>query len=644
MGSLVEERKREREREREKERRRLVMSAADATTPLLQSSSESPNSGRYLRRRSKDVGQGGGETNRSFEGFEGEEQLGANMVNRRTNIVVRNVKKLLRRKTVEDVIAQGMEGEGTNEGLKRSLTAVDLIAYGIGATVGAGLFVVTGEAAKRLAGPSVSLSFVVAAFSGLLSALCYAEFSTRIPVAGGAYAYSYVCFGEAVAWLVGWNLTLEYGMSASVVARGFSDYFVAFLNSIGLSPPELLYNIPLSIPYLSPRGSILSSLIVILCTGALLLGASESARLNVAITTLNMALILFIIVAGFSEVEKANYIPFFPYGAEGVMRGAGFVFFSYVGFDCICVLAEELKDPKRDLPIAIVGTLVTVAGLYVVVSLILTGMIKYTDINLNAPLSDAFIQMNMPWAAIVVAFGTTTILTSTTLCSLFGQPRVFFAMAKDGLVPQKLAAVNAKTQVPDFSTYLSGGISALLAFCLDIDSLAGMISAGTMLSFTLVSLGILVVRYEDTPESRKSDARFFSKYYFWLTAFCVLNIALGIVMVYIPSCPAGVQGFLGLLTLAPIGILASFPQNQVNQKATEDGEAGSSVFTGSIFKCPWVPWIPALAVMINIHLILSLDLDTLCRLAIWSALGYFFYFIYGFHHSKLNAHAYYHTL
>ena len=577
--------------------------------------------------------------------YESDERIGK-MVGG-SSVLVRNMRKLVRRKRVEDIIADNIEDEAAGESLKRSLNALDLIAYGIGATVGAGLFVVTGEAAKTLAGPAVSLSFVVAAFSGLLSAFCYAEFATRVPVAGGAYAYSYICFGEAIAWLVGWNLTLEYGMSASVVARGFSDYFVSFLKSTGVSPPTWLYHIPLNVPFLSHKGSLLASMIVLLCTAALLMGASESARLNLCVTCVNMALILFIIVAGISEVERDNYEPFSPFGAPGVMTGAGFVFFSYVGFDCICILSEELKDPKRDLPIAIVGTLGIVSILYVAVSLVLTGMVKYTDIDLNAPLAAAFTQMDMPWAAIIVAFGTTTILSSTTLCSLFGQPRVFFAMAKDGLVPQKLAELNPRTKVPDFSTYLSGIVSAFLAFCLDIDSLASMISAGTMLSFTLVSLGILVIRYEDTPDTRKVDASVYEKPTFWLVVFCVMNLGLGISMNYVPNCPVIVQGIMGALTFAPICALACFHQNEKSTAKTShtaDEAGGSNVFSGDIFLCPWVPWIPAFAVVINAHLILSLHLQTLVQVGVWGAIGYAFYFLYGFHHSKLNAHSAYHTL
>jgi APA family basic amino acid/polyamine antiporter len=564
--------------------------------------------------------------------------------------LVRNAKKLVRRKRVEDIIAENLAEASKGEGLKRSLTALDLIAYGIGATVGAGLFVVTGEAAKTLAGPSVSLSFVVAAVSGLLSAFCYAEFATRIPVAGGAYAYSYVCFGEAIAWLVGWNLTLEYGMSASVVARGFADYLVSFLQAVGIEAPFWFNNIPLDIPFVSKNGSVLASFVVLLCTGALLLGASESARLNVIITVLNMALILFIVVAGFSEVDRANYTPFFANGAGGVATGAGFVFFSYVGFDCICILAEELKNPKKDLPIAIVGTLLVVAILYVAVSLVLTGMVPYQEIDLAAPLSSAFMQNGMRWAAIIVAFGTTTILTSTTLCSLFGQPRVFFAMAKDGLVPQKLAKLNPRTKVPEFSTILCGVISAILAFALDINSLAGMISAGTMLSFTMVSLGILVIRYEDVPDSgNRKSKRFYKKHTFWLTVFFILNVVLGVVMNYFQDCPLLLVIFLSALTLAPICVLACFPQQEVNgskrqARDQEDAAGEENIFNGEIFACPWVPWIPALAVVVNIHLILSLETEVLVKVALWAALGYFFYFVYGFHNSKLNNHTSYHTL
>ena len=485
----------------------------------------------------------------------------------------RGLKKLTRRKRVVDIIAErASDGE---DGLKRTLTVLELIAYGIGATVGAGLFVVTGEAAKSLAGPSVSVSFLVAAFSGLLSAFCYAEFATRIPVAGGAYAYSYVCFGEAVAWLVGWNLTLEYGMSASVVARGFADYFVSFLKSCSLSPPKWMYDIPLNIPMLSHKGSLMASGICLLCTGALLLGAAESARLNLIITCVNMSLIIFIIVAGISEVDRQNYEPFFPRGSDGVMSGAGFVFFSYVGFDCICVLSEELKDPKKALPIAIVGTLGMVATLYVSVSLVLTGMVNYKDIDLSAPLAAAFNQLNMPWAATIVAFGTTTILCSTTLCSLFGQPRVFFAMAKDGLVPQKLAELNPRTKVPAFSTYLSGIVSALLAFCLDIDSLAGMISAGTMLSFTFVSLGILVIRYEDSPDRNKSATwRILPKPSILLTVFCVMTFAMALVMNHVHNIPPLLISVMLVLALTPIVVLAALPQNEVKDDKAVVEEAG----------------------------------------------------------------------
>mmetsp|Transcript_4030 Transcript_4030/g.11701 ORF Transcript_4030/g.11701 Transcript_4030/m.11701 type:complete len:329 (+) Transcript_4030:48-1034(+) len=320
------------------------------------------------------------------------------------------------------------------------------------------------------------------------------------------------------------------------------------------------------------------------------------------------------------------------------MSGAGFVFFSYVGFDCICVLSEELKDPKKALPIAIVGTLGMVATLYVSVSLVLTGMVNYKDIDLSAPLAAAFNQLNMPWAATIVAFGTTTILSSTTLCSLFGQPRVFFAMAKDGLVPPKLAELNPRTKVPAFSTYLSGIVSALLAFCLDIDSLAGMISAGTMLSFTFVSLGILVIRYEDSPDRKKSAAwRILPKPSILLTVFCVMTFAMALVMNHVDNIPPLLISVMLVLALTPIAVLAALPQNEVKDDKAVVEEAGpNSVFTGKNFACPWVPWIPALAVMINVHLILSLEVRTLLQVVVWALIGYFFYFMYGIHNSKLN--------
>ena len=539
------------------------------------------------------------------------------------------VRRLFRRKRIEDILSEQSEDHEAGQGLSRSLTSFDLIAYGLGSTIGAGLFVVTGKAAKQMAGPAVTISFLLAAFSGLLSAFCYAEFATRVPVAGSAYSYAYVCFGELVAWFIGWNLTLEYGISASAVARGWADYAVSFMRTVGVSVPKWVHEIELGWPILSKELSPLAMSIVLLCSALLLFGVSESARLNLIITCINGFLILFIIVTGSSKIDEHNYDDFVPYGTSGVLSGAGFVFFSYIGFDCVCTLSEELKNPKRDLPIAIVGTLVTVSALYIAVSFVLTGMVKYSDLDMKAPLADAFLRVDLPWAAVIVAFGTVTILSSTTLCSLFGQPRVFFAMAKDGLMHRRFSRINPKTKVPEFGTYVCGAASAVLAFCFDIDSLTGMISVGTLMAFMIVSLGTVVLRYEGPGGA--AGSRFTG----WLALFLVTAVASNVGWTT-RGVPKQLSLLMSALSFLAVLRLSFLPQNPVTETKAE-GDSEHAHMKGSIFACPLVPWIPCLGIYINLNLILSLEYNTLLRLLVWTAIGMLIYFGYGMKNSKLNA-------
>lgn len=325
--------------------------------------------------------------------------------------------------------------------LKRVLTMTDLVAYGLGSTLGAGLFVVAGQAAagsgsRPAAGPAVSLSFLFAAVACLFSALCYAEFASRIPVAGSAYSFAYASLGEGVAWFIGWNLTLEYGVSAAAVARAWEQYVVEFFRLIGCPLPAVLYACPLFPfpPWNNNNGTInhgngtitngtvygvdpapttagltvsmLSPFIIVVCSGILLRGAKATARFNFAVMCFNLALVFFIVAVGSSQVQPEHWSPFAPSGMRGIVDNAGFVFFSYIGFDCVCTLAEELEHPQRDLPRGIVGTLVIVTTLYVLVSLVLTGMDPYGLISTDAPLAAAFTHVRLPWATFVVALGT----------------------------------------------------------------------------------------------------------------------------------------------------------------------------------------------------------------------------------------------
>lgn len=340
---------------------------------------------------------------------------------------------------------ENMGKSSDGEDLKRSLGAWDLMGYGISSTIGAGIFVTIGLVANKEAGPGIVLSFLFAGFASLLSAFCYSEFASRYPVSGSAYSFASVSLGEAVGWFVGWNLTLEYAISASAVARGWSGYLIDVLHTCGVHVPEWIKGYPLNSFFsVSP----LSGFICVLCTAILLLGMKESARFNLVMTVVNISIIFFVIICGALYVKVDNWDPFLPYGINGSWNGVGTVFFSYIGFDSVSTLAGEVKNPNRDLPIGIVGTLCIVSALYVAVSLVITGMVHYSALSTEAPLSAAFLSVGNNWASIVVAIGSVTVMTAATLCSLVGQPRIFLQMSKDGLFFQVFSKVNKKTATP----------------------------------------------------------------------------------------------------------------------------------------------------------------------------------------------------
>eukprot|EP01111_Echinosteliopsis_oligospora_P013691 TRINITY_DN4977_c0_g1_i1.p1 TRINITY_DN4977_c0_g1~~TRINITY_DN4977_c0_g1_i1.p1 ORF type:complete len:580 (-),score=93.27 TRINITY_DN4977_c0_g1_i1:66-1805(-) len=512
----------------------------------------------------------------------------------------------------------------SRDGLAKVLGPADLIAYGVGSTVGAGVFVTTGVVAG-IAGPAMLISFLIAAFACLLSALCYAEFAARFPVSGSAYTFSYVALGEAIGWFIGWNLTLEYSISASAVARGWAGYVGKLFLLFNVDLPDWLTGHKLSDLF---NFSPLSVLIIVLCTFILIAGVKDSARFNLAMTILNITTLLFVIGVGAYYVDVRNWKPFTPFGLGGAFAGAGTVFFSYIGFDSVTTLAAEVANPSRDLPVGIVGTLSIATALYVAVSLVVTGMVPYALIDQNAPLADAFHYHGNQWAAIIVAFGSVTSLVTSTLCSLLGQPRIYYQMAQDGLFFSPFGTVSARTQAPVFGTWATCIFSCILALFLDLDVLADMISIGTLLAFTVVCGGVVVLRCRepDSPSSIYSEAthHHHTQSFLLSVPFLVFLFFLNSVLVsYLYKYGIEWTWFF----------LACFPMVAIITILTLKKQPNRPTNT---FTCPLVPIIPLIGVLVNTFLICQLKVASIIRVAVWSVVGMAIYFVYGIKNSKLN--------
>jgi len=541
-----------------------------------------------------------------------------------------SLSSLKRRKPRELVLLEEKKDEKEGEGLVRCVSVVELIAYGVGSTIGAGVFVTTGVVARQSAGPGIVISFLTAGFASLLSAFCYAEFAASIPVSGSAYTFAYASLGELMAWFIGWNLTLEYAISASAIARGWAGYLVNFVGAVNGTMPQWMYNISVvntavnettgqSYEYVALSMSPLAVLIVIVCTIILLMGVQNTARTNLIFTIINMVIILFVVGYGATYVDTANWDPFLPMGFSGALKGAGTVFFSFVGFDTVTTLAEEVKKPQRDLPLGIIGTLSIATVLYMAVSLIVTGMIHYTDLSTTAPLSDAFLMRGNQWAGIVIAFGSVSTLSSTTLCALLGQPRIYYKMARDGLLFRILGHVNKK-HVPVAGTIFTAICAGTLAFFLDIDSLTDMISIGTLLAFSVVCAGVVIVRHS-SPENPRP----------WLTpvillCFFLASVATSAFIIY--SLPIYAIAMAGAVTFALMIWLVVITV-----------KLGKNQCLPSTFRAPLVPFIPCLGIFVNVYLTVTLEPGAWYRLLAWTAVGMLIYFLYGIRNSRLNEYS-----
>jgi basic amino acid/polyamine antiporter, APA family len=424
------------------------------------------------------------------------------------------------------LLLEEMKGD---QRLRRVLGPVQLSALGIGAIIGTGIFVLTGVAAADRTGPSLMLSFVVAGVACIFAALCYAEFASMAPVAGSAYTYAYATLGELFAWIIGWDLVLEYAVGSATVAHGWSHYFQDFLNNPyvarftgGLHVPHVLTNAPFE--YNLAQGKFYATgtwfdlpaiVIAFLITIILVIGIRESASFNAAIVALKVAVVLFVIGVGVFFINPANWHPFAPYGLTGIsffgktlfgqsspggeplgmLAGSAIVFFAYIGFDSVSTHAEEAKKPSRDVPIGIIASLLICTVLYIAVAGVLTGMVPYNKIDRSAPVSNAFMQAGLPWAQFLISLGAVAGITSVLLVMMLSQPRVLLAMARDGLLPPSFfAAVHDRFRTPWKSTILTGIFVATLGAFIPLGILAEMVNIGTLLAFVIVCAAVLIMR------------------------------------------------------------------------------------------------------------------------------------------------------
>jgi basic amino acid/polyamine antiporter, APA family len=475
------------------------------------------------------------------------------------------------------------EMKGDNR-LKRVLGPWSLTSLGIGCVIGAGIFVITGLAAHDKAGPALVVSFVVAGLACIFSGLCYAEFASMAPVAGSAYTYAYVTLGEVFAWIIGWDLVLEYTVASATVAHGWSKYFQSLIGIKGLDlhVPHVVSNAPFAYVqgHFVPTGTwfdLPALVIVAILTVVLVLGIRESARFNNTMVAIKLGVVLLVIVAGAFYVKAANWQPFAPFGwaglslfgtpiwgqtaadgaPVGMLAGAAMIFFAYIGFDSVSTHAEEARNPQRDVPFGIITSLLVCTVLYIAVTIVLTGMVPYDQIDKDAPIAMAFERVHMDWARLIISLGAVAGITSVMLVLMLSQPRVLLAIARDGLLPESFfGAVHPRFRTPWKSTILTGILVALMAAFIPLDILAELVNIGTLLAFVMVCLAVLVMRYIH-PQAHRP------------------------------------------------------------------------------FRCPWVPVVPVLGVILCLILMFSLPWQNWLRLLVWLLIGMLIYVFYGRHNSVM---------
>lgn len=392
---------------------------------------------------------------------------------------------ILRTKKIDELISSAEK-----KGLKKTLGASDMVMLGVGCIIGTGIFVLTGVAAAKYAGPGIMLSFVLSGLACAFAALAYAELAAMVPVAGSAYTYSYAALGEIIAWIVGWNLILEYSVGSSAVAAGWSGYMVGLLKSAGIELPKAYTAVPAD-------GGIVNlpaMLIAIFLSFLLVRGTKESATLNKILVFIKLAAVFIFLVLAGPKVNPANWTPFMPYGFSGVAGGAAIIFFAYIGFDAVATAAEECRNPNRDLPIGIIGSLVVCTILYIAVAAVLTGVVPYTELNNAEPVAYALRAIGYNLGSALVGTGAIAGITTVLLVLMYGQTRVFFAMSRDGLIPAGICKVHPKYGTPHVITMLAGVAVALIAGFTPIGIIAELTNIGTLFAFVVAAIGVFVLR------------------------------------------------------------------------------------------------------------------------------------------------------
>ena len=396
---------------------------------------------------------------------------------------------LFRKKSISMLISQS---EATGASLKKELGAFDLTMLGIGAIIGTGVFVLTGVVAAEHAGPALILSFILSAFACVFAALCYSEFASTVPVSGSAYTYSYATFGELFAWILGWDLILEYGVASSAVAAGWSGYFQGLLSGMGIHLPTAITS-----AYSAENGTFVdlpAIIIVLLITFLLTRGIKKSAKFNTVMVLIKLAVIVLFIGVGAFYVQPENWTPFMPFGFSGVATGAATVFFAYIGFDAVSTAAEEVRNPQRSMPIGIIASLTICTILYIVVALVLTGIVPYNLLDVNNPVAFALQYIHQDWVAGFISLGAITGITTVLLVMIYGQTRLFYAISRDGLLPRVLSKVSKKTQTPVINSWITASMICFFSGVLPLNKLAELTNIGTLFAFIVVSLGVLVLR------------------------------------------------------------------------------------------------------------------------------------------------------
>jgi len=454
------------------------------------------------------------------------------------------------------------EADEMNE-LKRTLDARALVLLGIGAIIGTGIFVLTGTAAANHAGPALVISFLIAGLGCALAGLCYAEFASMIPVSGSAYSYSYATLGEMVAWFIGWNLILEYLFAAATVAVGWSGYVVSLVEQLGFTLPDALTNAPFTkgaghfeIVRTGALVNLPAVLVIAAITALCYVGIHQSARFNSIVVAIKVTVIILFIGFGMWVVDGANWQPFIPantgqfgaFGWSGVVQAAGIIFFAYIGFDAVSTAAQEAKNPQRDMPVGILASLAICTVLYVAVSAVLTGMVHYTELNTPAPVALALDRHpELSWLAGWIKLGAIAGMTSVMLVMMLGQPRIFYAMSRDGLLPPLFRKVHPTHKTPYIGTLITGTLAALIAGLFPVTILGELVSIGTLLAFTTVCIGVLVLRY-----TRPDIKRHFKVPAPWVVCISGALICSGM-MVSLPH-----DTWLRLLVWTAIGFLIYF--------------------------------------------------------------------------------------